>query len=1353
MARYWVGGTGTWNGSDTSHWSATSGGASGASVPTASDDVFLDANSGTGTITTATPSNTATCRNFDCTGYTGTLTCTGQLLINPTAGGTVTYGSGMTLTNGTSESIAISVASGANCTMTANGKTLPLYNFTGSSTGGTTFADAVNCSNQLTHTSGTINAPSLTLSWGKFSSSNTNTRTLTITNSAITVGGTGTTWDCATSTNQTVNASGSTITFTGASATVQMNSTKTYGDLLFTGSASPALGASGLTCANLTRTGTAVKTDGFLLSTGTYTVTGTCTLGGHTTQGANRLIVQSNVVGTQRTITAGAYVITGDVDFTGINLAYSGAASWTNSGNAYIGDGLGNDGAVTTNATAAVDQTRIGKGTLTGHYLSLPGVAGNSASAPDIAGYTGSGIIRGALRLALADWSPSATMTLFCHWQSSGTSRGWLLDLNATGIFKFYVSFAGTANDVDIVIGNPGFVDGQTYWIGYEYNTGTGDFAFYTAPDNASMPTIWSGWTSFFSSTVSAGTPFNSDQSIEIGTRGDGSTNPTKGNFYRALFYTDTTTLQFDADFTAESNGTTSFTEDSSNAATVTINSTGTAGGTYSDNLWTSRQPLPQDDVTVTAAAGGTITADMPRIGTDIDFTGFAGTLANSITITLYGSLNIASGMTYSPTSTVFAGRSSHTITSNGKSIPGGSTGVTIAAPGGTYTLADAATWSANLVVANGVFNTANFNCQFNLITSNSGLTRSLLFGTSTITLIRTSAGDVVTITATGLTLDATQATFVIGTASANTRNFGGGALNYGKLQYTVTGVSGAGGYGTLTIASNNTFKDLEIGPGRVVQTTSTGTVNIGNAPALNPVVGQGYYFFPGLAAATATTPDSVPLSITGDIDIRARIAPTDWTPAANNFILSKNPVGNRSYSMYVQTTGRLVADFSVDGTNLTSATSSASPTITDGDVLWVRATRTSADGVVKFYTADGSIATPVAADFTQLGTDQSTTSGSIANSNQQLEIGGHSLGSPLMGKYYRLQIRDGIDGTLAFDADFTNRDITTSNWLDTAKTQFTESSANAATITINGIAQVGDGRISLGGITAASASTLSKGTTDAYNNVFGYLGSSVTHNTDNVQLPGTSGNYIFAHDSLALSITGDIDLRAKVALDDWMPTSVEPGLVGKWSGSTQRSHALVISTTGRAKLYLTTDGATLVSASSSVVTGVTNGTVKWVRATWRQSDGRVQFFLSDDGVNWTQLGTDQAIAIASIFDSTSALELGATGGGTATLWSGKFYQAKVLDGIDGTVVAHFNAETEVNRPTAIPYNYLSIKDSTARGRGTWYAGMQSADVSGNTGWVFTGAVWPRRPQGTLRQAESLRQVDTVRQVETTRQT
>ena len=69
-ARFWVGGTGTWDGSSTTNWAATSGGAGGQSVPGSSDTATFDSNSGGGTVTV----NTAvTIQQLNVTTYTGTL--------------------------------------------------------------------------------------------------------------------------------------------------------------------------------------------------------------------------------------------------------------------------------------------------------------------------------------------------------------------------------------------------------------------------------------------------------------------------------------------------------------------------------------------------------------------------------------------------------------------------------------------------------------------------------------------------------------------------------------------------------------------------------------------------------------------------------------------------------------------------------------------------------------------------------------------------------------------------------------------------------------------------------------------------------------------------------------------------------------------------------------------------------------------------------------------------------------------------------------------------------------------------------------------------------------------------------
>ena len=91
---YWVGSTGTWDASTTTHWSASSGGAGGAGFPTTGDTVYIDANSGTGTITLSTNPSLA---YLNMTGYAGTFTHTAGNTITIT--GTLFYlSSGMTYT-------------------------------------------------------------------------------------------------------------------------------------------------------------------------------------------------------------------------------------------------------------------------------------------------------------------------------------------------------------------------------------------------------------------------------------------------------------------------------------------------------------------------------------------------------------------------------------------------------------------------------------------------------------------------------------------------------------------------------------------------------------------------------------------------------------------------------------------------------------------------------------------------------------------------------------------------------------------------------------------------------------------------------------------------------------------------------------------------------------------------------------------------------------------------------------------------------------------------------------------------------------------------------------------------------
>jgi hypothetical protein len=72
--RYWTGavngGSGTWDASNTANWSASSGGAGGASVPTAADLVYFDASSGSGVCTLGAD---VVCVILSFAGYAGTI--------------------------------------------------------------------------------------------------------------------------------------------------------------------------------------------------------------------------------------------------------------------------------------------------------------------------------------------------------------------------------------------------------------------------------------------------------------------------------------------------------------------------------------------------------------------------------------------------------------------------------------------------------------------------------------------------------------------------------------------------------------------------------------------------------------------------------------------------------------------------------------------------------------------------------------------------------------------------------------------------------------------------------------------------------------------------------------------------------------------------------------------------------------------------------------------------------------------------------------------------------------------------------------------------------------------------------
>jgi len=188
------------------------------------------------------------------------------------------------------------------------------------------------------------------------------------------------------------------------------------------------------------------------------------------------------------------------------------------------------------------------------------------------------------------------------------------------------------------------------------------------------------------------------------------------------------------------------------------------------------------------------------------------------------------------------------------------------------------------------------------------------------------------------------------------------------------------------------------------------------------------------------------------------------------------------------------------------------------------------------------------------------------------------------------------------------------------------------------------------------------------------------------LSLPGTSGNYASTPDTASVSVTGDIDIRVKVALNDWTPVQFN-SFVSKYN-ATGNNKSYIFRTanasSGRLNFAWSPDGSTDLSANSTVSPIVADGADLWVRVTMDCDNGagsrEVKFWTSSDGVTWAQLGATVTGAVTTIDDGDQNLEVGAIINGTLHRVDGKIYYAELRNGIDGTVVASFDPSTDASQ-------------------------------------------------------------------------
>jgi len=403
------------------------------------------------------------------------------------------------------------------------------------------------------------------------------------------------------------------------------------------------------------------------------------------------------------------------------------------------------------------------------------------------------------------------------------------------------------------------------------------------------------------------------------------------------------------------------------------------------------------------------------------------------------------------------------------------------------------------------------------------------------------------------------------------------------------------------------------------------------------------FLYLPGRTSNYASIPDSSELDIIDDIEIVARIACDDWTPAATSTIAAKwTDSGNqRGWALAVNTAGTLAFSYSTNGTAFATTTSTVATGFTDGTTRWIKVTfkrdHGAGNAVTSFFTAADSDTEPSL--WTQLGTSVSA-GGSIASifaNTASLTFGVYNAGatSPFTGEFYRFILRKGIGGVTICDVDFSAQTV--------GATSFTTSTGHTVTVT-------------------GSATRI------------------VDHSTF-LLLPGDANSFAYAPDtgvSGVLDVSGDLTITVRVAMNSWTPAS-DQIIVGK--GGVGNQYYLALTNTGL-KLGVTLAGGS-ETPSVAWTTGkpATAGTIMWIRAVRVQSTGVVTFSYAADSVmepaTFTTITTASS-TIGAIVDSANPLGIGAgvqTGPVSSLPMSGKIYRVIVKNNTTTVFDADFSRQ------------------------------------------------------------------------------
>lgn len=202
-------------------------------------------------------------------------------------------------------------------------------------------------------------------------------------------------------------------------------------------------------------------------------------------------------------------------------------------------------------------------------------------------------------------------------------------------------------------------------------------------------------------------------------------------------------------------------------------------------------------------------------------------------------------------------------------------------------------------------------------------------------------------------------------------------------------------------------------------------------------------------------------------------------------------------------------------------------------------------------------------------------------------------------------------------------------------------------------------------------ASDLASMVVDGSNRVSLWADKSGNPRANQLILPGVSGNYASIPNQAYPAAEIEVVVRLTAAN---YASGAEQIVVAKDDLATNRCFKFSIKDVGNLLLGVSATGAALTTATSSAAVGMAAGTTNWIKGTWRASDGRVQFFTAPDSAAeppaWTQLGTDQTAAVASIFNGNQVTEFGSGTTGTTALLIGHLLYVGLRSTIGGNLFA-----------------------------------------------------------------------------------